>query len=163
MPINAVYKNNKLVPLCNIKRFNLVLQPTFSISICFNLIQQPTFCKDVFVKSTRATLRVPFLSPIPTRGERGGGGGTIHPTSLLLLNFPKMYIWNKYSRKKFLVLQGFIVLGPICRIKSLPDFKFHKYACITYSWIAFYQTYFLCIQHAKSKCRFRKGRPIFHT
>ena len=160
MPINAVYKNNKLVPLCNIKRFNLIIQPTFSISICFNLIQQPTFCKDVLPSRQEQLWGFHFLTLFLL-----GGRGVVRftPPSLLLLNFPKMYIWNEYSRKKFLVLQVFIVLRPICRIKSLPDFKFHKYTRITYSWIAFYQTNFLSIQHAKSKCRFRKGRPIFHT
>ena len=98
MPINAVYKNNKLVPLCNIKRFNLILQPTFSISICFNLIQQPTFCKDVLPSLQEQLWGFHFLTVFLLGGR---GGVWFIPPSLLLLNFPKMYIWMNIPEKSF--------------------------------------------------------------
>ena len=62
----------------------------------------------------------------------------------------------------FMVLQGFVVLGPIFRqvvgLKFCLILNFLKYTCIIYRWIANYLEttnirLILCIQHAKSSIK----------
>ena len=65
--------------------------------------------------------------------------------------------------KFFMVLQGFMVLGPIFRqvvgLKFCLILNFLKYTCIIYRWIANYlettnfRLIILCIQHAKSSIK----------
>ena len=52
------------------------------------------------------------------------------------------FTWNEYSGKYFLVLQGFMVLGPIFRqivgSSFCPILNFLKHTCVIYRWIANY-------------------------
>ena len=96
-----------------------------------------------------------YHSPIPTRGRVLQGRGALrplHPTVGLILlqlltesfNFAEVsrfllkFIWNEYSVKnfQFLVLQEFMVLGPIFRqvvgSKFCPILNFLIYTCIIY-------------------------------